>query len=226
VLFDREPWYWYLVRLFEQMGPVVILALVGIRRSPFLGGVTFIILLSHSVIPHKEMRFIYPLIPLVITLAAIGLVDLLSAVSAMPKSPFPRTAVVAVCIAIWVATSISLRSRFFYWTKNSGNLTAFVQLSMESDICGVGLYQVSWFNQGGYSYLHKNVPLVRVPDSASLTAQASSFDVILHESMLTQLPEGFALKQCVRGTCLYHREGRCIAPNGTDINSALRQNGL
>ncbi|MEI9967106.1 MAG: hypothetical protein WDM87_00185 [Terracidiphilus sp.] len=72
-----QPWYWYALVLLVLLGPAVLLLFHGTRRSPFLAIFCAIIVVSHSVIPHKEIRFIYPILAPAITLAAMGIVDLL-----------------------------------------------------------------------------------------------------------------------------------------------------
>ena len=79
LVYGTEPWYWYEVVLAKHFGPMLLFALLGVRRSPFLGWLALIILLSHSVIGHKEARFLYPLTPMVITLAALGIVEVAEA---------------------------------------------------------------------------------------------------------------------------------------------------
>ena len=59
MLYGTEPWYWYLLLLLKSLGPMLVLALVGARRSPFLGWFVLLIVLSHSIVPHTlvQLRF-------------------------------------------------------------------------------------------------------------------------------------------------------------------------
>nr|pir hypothetical protein T27F7.3 - Caenorhabditis elegans [Caenorhabditis elegans] len=70
-LFGVHPWYWYIVSgipavLTVQMIPIIV-GLLGpniFRPSllPFFATITYIIV--HSLLPHKEQRFLLPIIPL------------------------------------------------------------------------------------------------------------------------------------------------------------------
>ena len=100
-LFDTEPWYWYIgVTLPAQLGPLLIIAFWGVRRSRFLASVALVILISHNVIPHKEDRFLYPMLPLVITLAALGTVQLAQAWNKRRPRPLSSKAIVAAGLAL------------------------------------------------------------------------------------------------------------------------------
>ncbi len=68
-------------------GPLILFALIGGRRSPFLGCIVLAIMIPHTFIPHKEWRYIYPAMPLLITLSGIGVTEAVSALNARLKSP-------------------------------------------------------------------------------------------------------------------------------------------
>lgn len=53
-------------------------------------------------------------------------------------------------------------------------MAAFDNLSTDSSLCGVGLYRVHWSETGGYTHLHRDVPIV----------------IIAHESQLWKRSEG------------------------------------
>src|SRR5262249_26116631 len=46
-LYGTEPWYWYLLVLLAHLGPVLFLAVMGVRRSPFLAWIAIAILVPH-----------------------------------------------------------------------------------------------------------------------------------------------------------------------------------
>ncbi len=54
----------------------------GCRRAPALGAAVALFLAVHSAIPHKELRFILPVLPAAMALAGVGL-----AVAATPGRP-------------------------------------------------------------------------------------------------------------------------------------------
>jgi len=70
--FGTRPWYFYLQEIalqpFFLIGSLILLSLAGIflkDRKNLLLYCTVPFLIVHSIIPHKELRFIFPLIPFV-----------------------------------------------------------------------------------------------------------------------------------------------------------------
>jgi hypothetical protein len=115
--YGHEPWYWYTFALINLVGPAVIFLPQGSRRSPFLATFCFIVLLSHSLISHKEIRFIYPILAPCITLAAMGLADNLQALKkVIPflQNPNWLTATGIGCLLI---SSAALAHRKAEWTN-------------------------------------------------------------------------------------------------------------
>src|SRR5487761_736790 len=225
-LYGTQPWFWYLLVLAVQMLPLVILSLFGVGRCPFLGWIVLIILASHSMISHKEVRFIYPVMPLVVTLAGVGIVEIANDFNESFKNPVlaPKVIVgtgLVLCglLSYWVAP------RFPYWQKDSGGVAAFGQLSKNPGICGVGLYEVPWFETGGYTYLHQNVPIVLIPGPKEFDKEASNFNAVIAEETLPILRNDFVLSDCWSGVCLYERPGACTHSSENDINTVLRRTG-
>jgi len=210
--FGVLPWYWYLEMLCGHLGPIALLVLMGIRRSPFLGWVALIILVSHSVLGHKEVRFLYPLVPLGITLAALGVLEVVPAFNTGRKSPLSSRTIVVSGLAFCVLSSCLLTPHFD-WSRNSGSFAAFDQLSRDSTLCGVGLYRIGWGDTGGYTYLHQNVPIVWPLSQASeLEKESRSFNAFITHGSLTGPKDGFELAGCWDGICLYRRPGPCTPP--------------
>jgi|SRR5487761_152496 len=225
-LYGTQPWFWYLLVLAVQMLPLVILSLFGVGRCPFLGWIVLIILASHSMISHKEVRFIYPVMPLVVTLAGVGIVEIANDFNESFKNPVlaPKV-IVGTGLVLCGLLSYWLAPRFPYWQKDSGGVAAFGQLSKNPGICGVGLYEVPWFETGGYTYLHQNVPIVLIPGPKEFDKEASNFNAVIAEETLPILRNDFVLSDCWSGVCLYERPGACTHSSENDINTVLRRTG-
>jgi GPI mannosyltransferase 3 len=220
--FGVEAWYWYLPKLVRHLGPLLLFVIIGVRRSPFLGWLALTILVFHSLIGHKEARFLYPMMPLVITLAALGIVECANLLSTIWRIPATTRLVAALGMTLCVATSVLLGVMFKDWSRFSGSLIAFKRLSREETLCGVGISQYSWLETGGYSYLHRNVPILALPSKESLRRSSASINALLHNGRLESLPAGFALQGCWNGICLYERPGICAAiPEEYEINRTL-----
>lgn len=226
-LYGTQPWFWYLLVLVTQMLPLLVLALFGFRRSPFLGWIALFILASHSVIGHKESRFIYPVMPLVVTLAAIGIVEIANDINASFKKPVLRAkAIVGMGLLCCGLLSYWFAPRFPYWQKGAGGIAAFEQLSQDPAVCGVALYDVPWFDTGGYAHLHKNIPILLIPNEHMLRSETASFNAILAHQIGVNTFDSFNLSECWNETCLYRRSGSCAVPDKSyEVNEVLRITG-
>ncbi|HEY6350990.1 MAG TPA: mannosyltransferase [Candidatus Angelobacter sp.] len=224
-LYGAEPWYWYLAILLAHLGPILFLALLGLRRSPFLGWMALAILAPHSFLPHKEVRFIYPLIPILITLAALGTVELAKELGHFLKFRFSPRITVSVALVLFALFSTLLAPQFTYWNSNSGAMAMMDQLSRDPSVCGLGVLGISWFNTGGYTHLHRNVPMVLLSQGSWIDQQSSSINAVIAYGTGPSLTRDFALKECSDGVCLYQRTGACESPKTAEVNAVLRQTG-
>jgi GPI mannosyltransferase 3 len=219
-----RPWYRYLFWLILHEGPLPLLAIVGARRSPFLGWIALSILIPHSLIGHKEYRFMYPLLPIVVTLAAIGTIDVLTALNARLTRPRSGRAVMFASAAILIGISILIAPLFPSWKKEAGNLIAFRELSQDQALCGVALLRIGYNFSGGYTYLHRNVPIYLLPEDADLKELDTSFDAIVTPGALPAGVDGFERFGCWDGVCVYKRQGTCTQnASAYEVNEVLRR---
>ena len=222
------PWYWYLQYLLLHLGPMLLLAVVGaMRRARFLGCIALAILIPHSLIQHKEFRYLFPLLPIVLTLAGIGLADLVAAWNARLSTRRARTIVIAGALVFVFITSASLASVYPRWKKAFGNSLAFQELSRSPTLCGVAIvgdfYSWSWADYGGYTYLHKSVPIYLVPKKDQIETFSPSFNTFVISEHLSEDPGEFVLAKCWGLVCLYKRPGTCSTGSAEEINDALRR---
>ena len=224
--FVPDPWYWYLWVLAIHFLPLFALALLGIRRSPFLGWLALTIVATLSVLPHKEYRYMYPVMPIVITLAALGLVEFAEDFNRWAKIPLSPRAIMVAGLTFCILTSGLLAWRYPRWTHFSGSLIAMDRLSRDSSVCGVGLYKLSWLYSGGYSHLHRNVPIVLVLRDDELEDQAPGFNALVTDGTFADQKMGFKSAGCWKGVCLYRRAGSCIVSSKyNEVNKVLREVG-
>jgi hypothetical protein len=219
-----RPWYQYLLLLILHEGPLPLLALVGARRSPFLGWIALSILIPHSLIGHKEYRYMYPLLPIMVTLAAIGTIDVITTLNARLTRLRSERAVMIASAAILIGISVLIAPLFPSWKKQSGELIAFRQLSGDEMLCGVALLNIGWAGSGGYTYLHRNVPIYLLSDDADLKSSVSSFNAIVTPGALPAGADGFERFGCWDGVCVYKRQGTCTqAASSYEVNEILRR---
>ncbi len=219
-----QPWYWYALVLLVLLGPTVLLLFHGARRSPFLAIFCAIVVVSHSVIPHKEIRFIYPILAPAITLAALGIVDLLHEIRrGMRFLENPRW-VVAISVVFFFASSALLAAKCADWYKTRWGVGAFDRLSRDSEVCGVGIYRAIWWESGGYTHLHRDVPIIPLQSAGQLAKDAPAINALIAPADSPGLPSGFGQTQCWEGVCLYERPGTCTPPPADEeLNAYLRK---
>lgn len=168
--FGTAPVFFYAARLVTAEGltvvPLVALAVRSwaVRREVLWVSLAF--LLVHSFIPHKELRFIFPLLPLLAAQAAVGL------------TRAPRWAMGAV-------VALSLASLATFQTLTFGRLgisnpprelsaldymgapnRLLKRATTQNDLCGLKLFDLENWRTGGYAYLHQRVPMYRRDQSA------------------------------------------------------------
>jgi phosphatidylinositol glycan class B len=197
----------------------VLLIGLGARRFPVLLITALTVIAVHTGIAHKEYRFVYPAILLLMVLAAIGLAQLTNwAAQWLQRCGMRQAAATALAGVVlsgyWGAVA--------YHVWSSGTLAELrlrahnelVAMSFVHELpmlCGVGLYgEEAWVRYGGYSYLHRPVPMYWPKDDAELTTSAAAFDTLLYDGARPSAP-GFRPVRCFGQICVAQRPGRCEA---------------
>jgi hypothetical protein len=130
--------------------------------------------------------------------------------------------------ATWLATSLALAAAPGMqpeWTRGRAGIELMARAGREAR-CGVGLL-AAWSWTGGYSSLHRNLPLYLL-DWNRERWNTRAFDAwILPQGVLDPRAAGYRLRQCeVQGVagaaalCLWIRQGACDATGAT--NAAQR----
>jgi phosphatidylinositol glycan class B len=197
------PWFYILGFLGYFWGGafafIVCLALLGGRRLPLLLGVAATILLMHSLIGHKDYRFVYPAVPLIATLAGIGTVEVLHALWDWVRPGFSRGYGVLMAMGLWSCVSVSLLASapFQYLLLHfSGELAAFRTLSQDSGVCGIALYGVDVYKTPGYTYLRQGIKLYELNSADQMLAEENKFNAIIGENSAAVPGQSFSLSGC------------------------------
>jgi hypothetical protein len=123
---------------------------------------------------------------------------------------------VTVVLSWWCLLS------FHVWTgetltghrqRGHNNLEAMSFVAHSPSVCGLGLYGldgIDWASYGGYTYLHRLVPMYWPKDEPEFEALAAGFDTLIY----TKAPPkglGFMPQRCFGEVCVARRVGGCAA---------------
>lgn len=198
----------YLVKsLGAHWVAIAVLAVLGVRRAPVVVGLALAFLLGHLALPHKELRFIVPFLPLACAGAAAGVEQLV----------LWRWSVGGAAAGVLLATGLFSFATFHSLTfaqlgrgeavsayDSGGNVTRLLMVAgRRSDLCGLGLEHGTRGATFGYFALHRDVPFSEGP----LPPEASRFYnyVIVAEGSrageVVAVDDGAALLRLGPGPC-------------------------
>ncbi len=210
----------YLAMLYAGLGPFSPLVLIaacfaGKRYRPLLAAAT-VTILAHSLIGHKEYRFIWLAVFTLLTLAAIGSVNLADRWSAR-KPGAARYALPVLCLG-WcgIALSAVLSTGGAATQRSGGEITRAGHAAARlPQICGLAV-PLQWHNNVIAAYLRRDLQIYEIPE-AMLQGKAPLPPAIARAANAVLAPSppapGFALHSCQTGhttkACLYLRPGAC-----------------
>lgn len=222
--FSVEPWDFYLLGELVVWGAAIavplLLAILGARRTPFFLWLSaLVILLTHSFVPHKEYRFIYPAILLLMVLAAFGLAECVRLGSETFKKRGLRAALAPfLCASLAILFWLPIAGKVWFGRtltalrlRNHDRLEAALFVASGPKPCGIGVYgpgKHEWVSSGGYTYLQQPVPLYWPPDRAALLADASAFNTLIYRQPPPPSLD-FKPAACFRTVCVARRPGGC-----------------
>jgi phosphatidylinositol glycan class B len=221
-----EPWYSYFVKLLVHAGPMAILAILGMRRAPILGWICLAIMLPHLLIGHKEYRFIYPVLPLLLTLASIGLIDTIQFFKRKAAINLSRRVELVIAASFVLICSLGLASQYPDWRKSGGELRAFNRLSVDQNACGVAIRDVDRNHVGGYTHLNRPIPIFVFVSFSDAYPFVGTFNRVVAPESTAAPIQGYTPASCRDGVCVYQREGICQAGGEeNEINEFMKLRG-
>jgi hypothetical protein len=212
--------------------PILLLCWIGARRYPALMLAALANFAVHSLIGHKEYRFILLTTTLISILAAIGTVDAVQWL--VRRSGGDRARQIAwIAAGGWLLASASIAAAppvRQWWTQQQAQLAAFAALRDAPEACGIAIYGFDWSETPGYTYLHRPVPLYvyDLNQRNALMRDAPAFNRILQPATLAPA-QGFAPERCFSRDggppiCVYRRSRKCHpADREAAINRRLIQ---
>jgi GPI mannosyltransferase 3 len=222
--FSVAPWWFYLLGEVGVWGAatpfMLFLIALGARRMPVDFATAVAIVAVQAAIPHKEYRFIYPAVLLMMVLAAFGLAQVADwgrqwfiARGVRPNWIAPLCAAALMgwwaflAYGVWSGGAIAALR-----TRAHDELTAIAFVRGLPQPCGIGLYgENAWVRYGGYSHLHRKLPMYWPPDEAELRAETPAFDALLYDTDEARPPPdlGFSDIACFGQICVGRRPGQC-----------------
>jgi hypothetical protein len=162
---SREPWF-YMPAYFIVDGGILLPVFIGLwflgaRRFPALAIAAISTVVLHTLMPHKELRFIYLAIAVTPILIGLGVAELLSWPILRHRHGVTAGACVVVVLTAGmqclVATSGALPPESLRIDRSTSD--AFLAAHEVPELCGLGVRALSVYWTGGYTYLHRDVPI-------------------------------------------------------------------
>jgi hypothetical protein len=222
--------------------PAFIFLQPTLRRYQPLFWMALVNIAFHSLIGHKEYRFILLSVTTLVILSAIGSAEFARLAAARIPPP-ARRFVPLTLILLWSGTSAALALRPFWYpnlSAYSAELESEKALRSMPGLCGVALHNYSFWQTGGYSYLHRDVPmyLVRSPGETGpmplIAGATPGFNVIIaRASDAGTVPSAYKRRSCFDApagsreandqsgsgrVCLFVRAGGCDPARARDAD--------
>ena len=197
----------------KAMRPLLLAALVNIA--------------VHQLIGHKEYRYLWFSLQIILILAAIGSVNVARVAigglhprwrPASPAAPLV-TALIVLAWGTWSAAIATSDLYRYQWRVEGGASRLAALAAKDPRVCGIGVptYRYTEF---GYAFVHRQVPIVllrgrELPSLSDPGAVGPAINAIITERKLTP-PRGYGAPRACNDhgpdqLCLYLRPGGCTA---------------
>jgi hypothetical protein len=127
---------------------------------PALGLAAAVTLLEHTLVPHKEVRFIYLVIAAAPILIGLGLTEVVCELRTRLDRRFAAGGAAAMllataCLSWWTATG-TLAPR---WQSERSYTQLSLAAARDPRLCGLAVRDLWFWLSGGYTYLNRDVPI-------------------------------------------------------------------
>jgi GPI mannosyltransferase 3 len=232
-VFGRAPFAFYLGILEAVSGPALVIMAAGFAlgwaRARGLFVIVAIYVLVHCIVPHKEFRFLMPVAPLAFVVAGVGLAWALERSRAARWTSW-SLATLLIAVMGWEGWGLSNGDMGNYnafrggpesvWTWGDGVNRLLWNVGRHKDLCGALVVGLPWIWTGGYSYLHRDVPLMFHPWNYGLDklyyGELTSYEIRAANYIIAPLhrkiPKAYVQLSHRGGLALYRRPGGCGPP--------------
>jgi hypothetical protein len=203
---------------------------VGAWRARLPSAVAIVTLVLFSLVPHKEYRFIQPVVQVLMIVVGIGMAELIDKVRSWRPGAYPFAVAggFAALAALSLATLLSPNTRAL-WRHEAGVLWALRQINQDPQSCGAAVSPPSDWGHAFRSQLRDDIPEFTPVANPDAYNRVLVFDG-------TRPRGGYTLVGCRgdRPICLWRRPGSCntavgkslVAPPDSRTLEALRRLGL
>jgi hypothetical protein len=208
--------------------PIVLIlagALAAWRRAAGFLWVALAYVLAHALVPHKEFRFLMPIVPLLLATSGVGIARILEQVFARRAAlRLPAAAAIGVAASLLMgqrAADATLASigrpadpqalRESVWRHGDGLNRALWEVGKQPDLCGVLLVGTTTIWSGGYSYLHRDVPFLWATHPLEVREGARAANYLIAPPSFPE-PAPYVQVHDFRGWRALRREGGCAPP--------------
>lgn len=227
-----EPFHWFGLSYLNVWAGVTILLcaliLIGARRAPALLVVALIIMIAHSLIAHKEYRFVVPALPFLITSASIGLAVLLERFASVLSQSQQRLAWGTLAVVI-CGTSLTLAQLSSYrgnFNRGANAIAVFRMAAEVPELCGIGLLGLSWVHTPGYRGLGREVPIYPLEAEDAAEKLKASYNVLIRwDGDWKGIGSEYAKFGCSGNLCVAVRSGACSPEPDQTVNPFLIRKG-
>jgi len=219
--FGTQPWYGYIgYEALDTLGLMVLFALLAIpaaRRLPLPAIGAVAIVATFSLVGHKEARFIYPALPLGLTLAGAGAAMAGHRLAGwLGRGDDIRLGLAITAVAAALSVLIGAFGPFSpRWQFGRAMVLASRVVNADPAACGVGVYPAKlWYLAGGYTYLRPGITLSGAQGGGAAFNYAMAIESNVKPLHTAPFAEpGFQPEGCfadpVRTICLWRRIGDC-----------------
>jgi phosphatidylinositol glycan class B len=219
--FGVEPFGYYVKSLWDSTGPALALlaplALLGAWQAPALALSVLGYLLAHSLIPHKELRFLVPALPLGCVLVGIGADQLARRADKYVTFWWLGLSASALAMAFSLSRLTYRRMGQYLdtprgarsvWSSDEETNLLLADAGKKPDLCGLGVLGLRPAFTGGYTYFHKPVPLLY---RRQLCEAGPSVNYVMLPYYLVDslLPAGYTEVEHRGWLALFRRDGDC-----------------
>ena len=214
-----------LVYYWRFAGPfILILSLLAGKSYRPLLIVALVNIAVHQLIGHKEWRYLWFSLQILLILAAIGSVNLAKMTLFGRRFANPGGwGVTAGIVAVWCAASAALATTDtfrFDWRTTGGPSRLAALAASDPRVCGIAGYRPQNV-ENGYAFVHRQIPvyLLRYEGRKSMAQPgeaALAYNAVIADRAVAP-PAGYATRVACDGSskdqvCLYTRPGGC-SPN-------------